>query len=428
MYNAKLGNADWLRERVNKMNRRTRKAALSDGYHDNITPLHRAAQNGFVDACRALVDGGCDVNKQDVDYKTPLYYSVEANQDEVVKYLTQQVKARTTRSMTRKLDDGTVITVELESPLHKACEKGFLECVKELVKGGADSNLIIDDGYLLFGDTPLHRAASAGHSDVVRFLIEQGANIDKGDNDGNTALHRAAYRGYEPVCQLLVREGANLDAINGRNETPRDMSRKGNAIAVDQYFSGCNPNVLSECAKRRRDREKALGIGQFASDAPAAMPWQRKASALAAAAADVPETADASADAAAADETAPPPDADASPDDDEDAAVMHQLRRRLSSIRVGLFGSSLSLSSKGGNESPDSGRRQSSPMALLTRMGSRCVPRHGMPDNAHRRCLSTLRRVAHLVAHPLTPPFSASSACAWAPGPAPRLPRWWPWR
>ena len=44
----------------------------------------------------------------------------------------------------------------------RACEKGFLDCVKELVKGNADINLVVSDGYLLFGDTPLHRWVGSG--------------------------------------------------------------------------------------------------------------------------------------------------------------------------------------------------------------------------------------------------------------------------
>ncbi len=55
-------------------------------------------------------------------------------------------------------------------PLHTACDKGYLEIVKELVSRGADTSR--GDGR--YGRTPLHCACVSGHTEVVMYLCEEG--------------------------------------------------------------------------------------------------------------------------------------------------------------------------------------------------------------------------------------------------------------
>ncbi|CCE63607.1 hypothetical protein TPHA_0F01220 [Tetrapisispora phaffii CBS 4417] len=59
------------------------------------------------------------------------------------------------------------------SSLHEAALNGYIDCVKLLVKYGANVNLI---SYEMFRDTPLIDAAANGHLDVVKFLLEKGAD------------------------------------------------------------------------------------------------------------------------------------------------------------------------------------------------------------------------------------------------------------
>ncbi|KAE9546679.1 hypothetical protein FO519_010109, partial [Halicephalobus sp. NKZ332] len=70
--------------------------------------------------------------------------------------------------------------------LEVAAQKGHIECMRTLVRKGADINH--QDHY---GDTALHGAAKFGYYKVAKFLVENGANTSLKTNSGNTALDLA---------------------------------------------------------------------------------------------------------------------------------------------------------------------------------------------------------------------------------------------
>ena len=236
LYAAKNGDADALRDIVNRLNRKTRQSILSENYPENITPLHRAAENGFKDACKVLVDGGCDVNKINDEGRSALYLAASNDYPDVCKYLAEDCRAITTCSITKKNVGGEVQVTSKESPLHRAAEKGYIIVVKTLISAKADVDLRVSDLQLLFGDAPLHRAAKAGHVDCIKALLDAGARIDQINEDGNTALHLAAYKGHGEAVNYLVQQGASVDAQNGRHENCRDLARRGNNKEVDLYL------------------------------------------------------------------------------------------------------------------------------------------------------------------------------------------------
>lgn len=54
----------------------------------NQTPLFYAAREGHLEACKALVEGGCDPNSLDFKRQTALVYAQKNKKDEVIEYLT----------------------------------------------------------------------------------------------------------------------------------------------------------------------------------------------------------------------------------------------------------------------------------------------------------------------------------------------------
>jgi ankyrin repeat protein len=118
------------------------------------TPLE-AVESGDLDALRALLKAGADVNES-----------------------------------------------EEETALSKAAEVGRADLVKLLLEAGADP----DFGGL---SVPICQGVGSGNIEVVKLLIQAKAKVDARDEDGVTALMIAAAAGDLPMVRLLVAAGAN---------------------------------------------------------------------------------------------------------------------------------------------------------------------------------------------------------------------------
>ena len=102
--------------------------------------------------------------------------------------------------------------------LHKACDKGNIEAVKQHLADGANVNT--KDKY---GWTPLRYAAN-GHKEIVRLLIAKGADVNAKTQSGWTSLHGAAIDGHKEVAELLIAAGTDVNAKNNNGETPLDWA------------------------------------------------------------------------------------------------------------------------------------------------------------------------------------------------------------
>lgn len=201
LYAAKNGNVSRLLLLFDNDPMILRRAVLNENYPEGLTPLHLSAENGFLDAVKVLVDNGSDVTSMDAYGRSALYLAASNDYPEVCGYL---VKARSPLYCCIYEKEGEAMK---ESPLHRACEKGYLTVVKVLVSGGADINLRVSDLSLLFNDAPIHRAAKEGQLECIKFLVAAGALLDIINDDGNTPLHLAAYCGHTHVVEFLIISG-----------------------------------------------------------------------------------------------------------------------------------------------------------------------------------------------------------------------------
>ena len=136
------------------------------------TPLIMAAGFGSIDAMRALIDAGADVNTASAFGVTPLM----------------------------------------------ACP-GDLERVRLLVSKGAKVNAVSQ-----LKRTPLMLAAAAGASDVVKFLLEAGASVNAIDSIGLDALMFATDANATGAAKLLLARGAS---VKTRQVTPDAKPKMG---------------------------------------------------------------------------------------------------------------------------------------------------------------------------------------------------------
>lgn len=98
------------------------------------------------------------------------------------------------------------------SQLQRACKKGDLQEVKNLISRGASANESDFGGF-----TCLHEAALAGHTKIVEYLIENGADVNKQAfeaGDFETPLMDAAENKHADTVKVLLINGADPHLCN----------------------------------------------------------------------------------------------------------------------------------------------------------------------------------------------------------------------
>ncbi|PKC52533.1 ankyrin, partial [Rhizophagus irregularis] len=78
---------------------------------------------------------------------------------------------------------------------------GYNEILITLIEAGADVN---QTGW----STPLIRAIVSGHTDIVEELIKHGADVNLMPTDGYSPLNEAEYYGNTEIINLLIQAGA----------------------------------------------------------------------------------------------------------------------------------------------------------------------------------------------------------------------------
>ena len=221
---------------------------------DASSPTVIAIANGHYDVGQYLLDRGADPNVANLDGVAPLFATVNMRyapvswapnprtDQEVVDSLDLirallEAGADPNARIGRKLwfsptshDRGWVAHAGA-TPFWRAAMSSDVEVMRILVAGGADPNLATDKGA-----TPLMVAAGLGwignfsqnapdsFAEAVRYCIELGNDVNATDSDGFTALHGAASRGDNEIVQILVDHGARLDLINKDGNSVADMA------------------------------------------------------------------------------------------------------------------------------------------------------------------------------------------------------------
>ena len=95
------------------------------------------------------------------------------------------------------------------TPLMKACAKGDLKIVNDLLEKGADVNY----PHAQFRVTPLMFAAYFGHADVVKLLIAKGAKVTARDALAAQAVDWAEFDNHTDVVNILKASGGQTNFL-----------------------------------------------------------------------------------------------------------------------------------------------------------------------------------------------------------------------
>ncbi len=174
----------------------------SENKYENLS-LFDLIEVGKTDLVKKKIESGADVNINDDNGNTPLYYASRNRHTEIVKLL---------------FDHGADVNTKNnvgDTPLHYASIHGQTEIVKLLLKYGADVNAKNN-----YGDTPLNYTSSRGHTEIVKLLLAHGADVNVKDKYGNTPLYFASGEGHTEIVKLLLEHGADVNVKNNNGNTP----------------------------------------------------------------------------------------------------------------------------------------------------------------------------------------------------------------
>jgi ankyrin repeat protein len=201
------------------------------------TPLKSAAQQGSLEIVKALLEAGADPNIADDTNYTPLMNAVSGEHEDIVKFLLKFNADPNIQSGENPEDDDWEPG---RTALMDAAVSGNVAIARELLKGGANPNLVNSKGR-----TALHSAVISASTDMVALLLKSGANpsVFGNDEEKMSALDLALRRwasededdregGISDVLELMLKKGMPSDR-GSLNEAALDLVTEGHLEVVD---------------------------------------------------------------------------------------------------------------------------------------------------------------------------------------------------
>ncbi|KAL8860971.1 MAG: hypothetical protein Q9178_002726 [Gyalolechia marmorata] len=177
----------------------------------NVTPLHRAAQNGHATVARTIFQppksGYYAQNSWDPlhlvgalngEGETPLHQAARNGHTNVVQVMLENAPVAGTRWLKAR----TSTSLNSQLAIHLAAANGHLAILELLLDQVEDTYDRLVDG---LAQTPLILAAQGNHLSLAELLLSRRPFYYQQDHSGRTALDHAVIGGYREMTQLLIK-------------------------------------------------------------------------------------------------------------------------------------------------------------------------------------------------------------------------------
>jgi ankyrin repeat protein len=191
---------------------------------NNSRPLQVAANNGHFESTKLLLSLGSQVNAITDFGSSALSFACDDNYFNIVKMLLENGADPNNTAMCRPIhiactQNAEILQILLDykadpnarsisgiTALHRVAEHGPLECVKLLIKSGANLNAV----------TPLGNVSPllyAENYEIIKELVDSGADVNIADVQGHTAIFQCLSNvPCEKTLILLIQYGADVEA------------------------------------------------------------------------------------------------------------------------------------------------------------------------------------------------------------------------
>ena len=221
---------------------------------EHYSPLVMAIVNGHYDLAKYLLDHGADPNITAITGLAALYATIDmqwAPKTWVPQPSIEQEKTSYLDLMKALIEHGANVNAQIgeklwfrsftndytwidpagATPFWRASQSGDVAAMRLLMAHNADPKIKTKAG-----DTALLAAAGIGWAwnwsvrapypalEPVKYLVELGSDVNAADLTGYTPLHGAAYLGDNEMVNYLVSKGAKIDAKSKAGDTVADMA------------------------------------------------------------------------------------------------------------------------------------------------------------------------------------------------------------
>ena len=226
------------------------------GFNANIkgnlgrTMLHIACKRGFTALAKSLIRNcSSDIYAKDNNNDTPLHLAVHGGGLLLVLVAEFKVDINVKGRFKRTL-------------LHSACQQGYLDLAKSLIRS-LNAKINAQDEH---SDTPLHLAAGEGKSSIALALIKDfGCDTNIRNRKGDNFLHSACRRNQASIVKSIGRYASLLSNYDG--DTPLHLAAASAYAKCVGELLQLNPPIMLRNAAGKTARDVADGDAKQLIDA-----------------------------------------------------------------------------------------------------------------------------------------------------------------